>query len=246
MGNRENEAIMPERVKVLIVDDDLSILTLLEEVFSGDEGLSITTQSDSQIAYNLLETEAFDLLITDLMMPKIDGLMLLEHAVEVKPGILVVIITGYASLETTLEAIHAGVYDYITKPFRLEEFRLLVNNASERIRLKYEIQALQDEKRIVDDRHRSLQDRCNKQLEELTLLREELGRRQDLVTQTGAGGAAANEASIQSRLFTYQRMLETSEERYERQIQHLEDLFSSGRLTSGEFEIARQNLKTMI
>ncbi len=237
---------MPEVVKVLIVDDDPSIITLLEEVFSVDPSLSVTALSDSQEAFNLLDREAFDLLITDLMMPKIDGLMLLEHAVAAHPDILVVIITGYASLETTLEAIHAGVYDYITKPFRLEEFRLLVNNASERIRLKQENKTLLKEKENVNGRCQVLNDRCEKQMEELTLLREELGRRQDLVTQTGAGGAGGNEPTMQTRLFTYQRMLETSDERYERQIQHLEDLFSSGRLTSGEFEIARQNLKTMI
>lgn len=242
----QGKTFRPDVVNVLIVDDDPSILTLLEEMFSSDTGLNITTESDSQAAYKLLETTSFDLLITDLMMPKIDGLMLLEHAVAVQPKILVVIITGYASLETTLEAIHAGVYDYITKPFRLEEFRLLVNNAAERIRLMHENVLLVEERQKVSLLSKDLEKLCKEQHEELTLLREELGRRQNLVTQTGAGGGTANESSIQARLFSYQRMLDTSEDRYERQIQHLGDLFSSGRLTSEEFEIARQNLKTMI
>ena len=77
-------------VKILIVDDDVSILTLLDEMFQGEEDLCIRTESDSQAAYELLGNEQFDLLITDLMMPKVDGLMLLEHARALYPDILVV------------------------------------------------------------------------------------------------------------------------------------------------------------
>jgi DNA-binding NtrC family response regulator len=234
---------MSDPVKVLIVDDDPSILSLLEEVFSSDPELDITAQADSQRAYDLLAKEPYDLLITDLMMPQVDGLMLLEHAISVHPDILVVIITGYASLETTLEAIHAGVYDYITKPFRLEEFRLLVNNAASRIRLMHDIRSLRTEKRASLVQIEGLEERCNSQREELTRLREELGRREDLVAQTGV---STGDGTPQSQLSTYQSMLETAEDRYRRQIQDLEELFSAGRLTSDEFEVARQNLKTKI
>ncbi|NQU43297.1 response regulator, partial [bacterium] len=133
---------MSHPIRVLIVDDDTSVLGLLEEVFTGDSSLRIATLSSSEEAYELLGQETFDLLITDLMMPQINGLKLLEHALSIHPEILVVMITGYASLETTLQAIHAGVYDYITKPFRIEEFRLLVYNAAARIRLVQENRAL--------------------------------------------------------------------------------------------------------
>ncbi len=233
---------MSNPVKVLIVDDDASILALLEEVLCRDEALSVRTLSNSTQACKLLEEEAFDLLISDLVMPEVDGLRLLEHARSVRPGILVVIITGYASLETTLEAIHAGVYDYITKPFKLEEFQLLVNNAAAHIRLRHEVETLRRERILVEKRQADLEKSIRMKDAELVRLREELHRRQEFDMQTGAGMPDTGT----QRLFSYQRMLETAEERYERQLRRLEELFSSGRLDSAEFELARQNLKTMI
>ncbi|MFW6303102.1 MAG: response regulator [Candidatus Sumerlaeota bacterium] len=228
-------------VKILIVDDDVSILTLLDEMFQSEEDLNIRTESDSQAAYELLGNEQFDLLITDLMMPKVDGLMLLEHARALYPNILVVIITGYASLETTLEAIHAGAYDYITKPFRLEEFRLLVNNAAARIQLMKQVSALHEERRTLEARLSELEEEVHEQESEVDRLRSELARR-----NAQPPGGPSPESSPTRQLTSYQRMLETAEERYERQLVHLEDLFSSGRLTSEEFDVARQSLKTMI
>ncbi len=231
-----------EPVKILIVDDDVSILTLLDEMFQSEEELSIETESDSQAAYDLLSQASFDLLITDLMMPKVDGLMLLEHARATHPEILVVIITGYASLETTLEAIHAGAYDYITKPFRLEEFRLLVNNAAARIQLKKQVEELHQERQSLESRLSELEVEYQEQESEVDRLRAELERH---APQGGAVGQSP-EPSGKRQISSYHRMLETAEERYERQLTHLEELFSSGRLTSEEFDVARQSLKTMI
>lgn len=233
-----------EKTHIAIVDDDPAVLALLEETLGSDSALAIQTFGDSRTAYAALESRHFDLLITDLMMPEVDGLTLLEHALRCQPGLLVVIITGYASLETTLEAIHAGVYDYITKPFRLEEFRLVVKNASERVYLTREVERLRKEEREMSARMAHLDAQCHYQQEELQRLQEELGRRQNLLQQTGGGGNA--DTGSQKRLDSYRRMLETTGERYERQIRHLEDLFSSGRLTSSEFEMAVQNLKTMV
>lgn len=233
-----------EKTLVAIVDDDPTILALLEESLGTDPSFSIQTFGDSRTAYAALESRRFDLLITDLMMPEVDGLTLLEHARRCQPNLLVVIITGYASLETTLEAIHAGVYDYITKPFRLEEFRLVVKNAAERVHLTREVERLHKEAREMRARLEHQDAQCRYQQEELLRLQEELGRRQDLLLQTGGGGIA--DRGSQKRLDSYRQMLETTEERYERQIRHLEDLFSAGRLTSSEFELAVQNLKTMV
>lgn len=233
-----------EKTLVAIVDDDPTILAVFEETLGNDSSLAIQTFGDSRTAYAALESRHFDLLITDLMMPEVDGLTLLEHALRCQPGLLVVIITGYASLETTLEAIRAGVYDYITKPFRLEEFRLVVKNASERVYLTREVARLDKEGREASERLAHLDAQCRYQQEELQRLQEELGRRQDLMLQTG-GGSNSDTGSLK-RLDSYRRILETTEERYERQARHLEDLYSSGCLTSSEFELAVQNLRTMV
>lgn len=235
---------MPDFLKVLIVDDDLSVLALLEEVFSDDPSLQITTMSDSLDAYNRLERESFDLIITDLMMPQVDGLRLLERALSLDPNVLVVMVTGYASLETTLEAIHAGVYDYITKPFRVEEFRLLVYNAAARIRLTHENRALQSDNREMKELIRKMQTRLNAQENEIHRLREDLGRRQELLAPVT--GAVAEGGGTRARISTYGKGPETSTERFDRELRHFERLFSEGRLTPEEFEMARQRLKTLV
>lgn len=232
-------------VKVLIVDDDLSVLALLEDVFSGDPSLHVATMSDSREAYDRLEKESFDLIITDLMMPGVDGLRLLERAVALDPDALVVIITGYASLETTLEAIHAGVYDYITKPFRVEEFKLLVYNAAVRIRLAHENRALRKENQDRKERLSRQETLLKAQEQELKSLREELGRRQELIARTGAANHAG-ESGSRAKLSSYEKGLETSHERFGREFRRLERLFSEGRLTPEEFEMARQRLKTLV
>ena len=234
---------MSQPVKTLIVDDDPTILTLLEEVFRTDERLDMHATSNSSEAYERLSEEPFELVITDLMMPQVDGLKILERARKTNPEVLVVIVTGYASLETTLDAIHAGVYDYITKPFRVEEFRLLVNNALSRIRLSQENEDLVAENRENKARIAGLENRIHAQQEELGLLREELGRRGDLLTQTGA---SAGDRQQRGRLSNYERAQETPGNRHERELARLEALFSEGRLTSDEFEQARQQLKTRI
>ncbi|MFP4381255.1 MAG: response regulator [Candidatus Sumerlaeia bacterium] len=232
------------KVRVLIVDDDITVLTLLEEVFKGDATLQVETMSDSEAAYARVETEKFDLLITDLVMPKVDGLKLLEHAIAENPEILVVVITGYASLETTLEAIHAGVYDYITKPFRIEEFRLLVNNAAARIRLVHENRALRKAQRESNIEIENYQQHMESLQGELARLQEELGRREELIAQRG--GTAPSEIRKRANLSSYEKSIETPSERFDREFQNLERLFSEGRLTPAEFETARQRLKTLV
>jgi DNA-binding response OmpR family regulator len=235
----------PEKLKVLIVDDDITVLTLLEEVFKNDKGLSVVTMSDSEEAYNRLSVEMFDLLITDLVMPKVDGLKLLEHAIDANPELLVVVITGYASLETTLEAIHAGVYDYITKPFRIEEFRLLVNNAAARIRLVNENEALRVARDKAESEARRFKLLAKQQESEILRLREELGRMGEL---PGQQRGASNPSDMQKRasISSYEKGLLTQGERFDREFQNLEKLFAEGRLTPSEFETARQRLKTLV
>jgi DNA-binding NtrC family response regulator len=235
---------MPDSIKVLIVDDDLSVLALLEEVFSDDPSLQIKTMSDSLEAYNRLERESFDLIITDLMMPEVDGLRLLERALSLDPNALVVMVTGYASLETTLEAIHMGVYDYITKPFRVEEFRLLVYNAAARIRLVHENRALQSDNREMKELIRKMQARLSAQEGEIRRMREETGRLQDLPALVGGGMMEGGGTRV--KISSYERGPETSTERFDRELRHFERLFSEGRLTPEEFEMARQRLKTLV
>ena len=84
---------------------------------------------------HLLDATAFDILITDLNMPGMDGLQLLSHARKMYPNILGIIVTGYGSMETAIEAIRHGAYDYILKPFKIDRIAVVTRNAIEKVKI---------------------------------------------------------------------------------------------------------------
>ncbi len=131
------------KLKLLIVDDDRTLLSALKTVF--DQENDVTVCNDGKKAIDLCKNEKFDLIITDLMMPGANGLEVLTETRKIDPDCLVVLITGFASLETAVQAIREGAYDYITKPFKLEEIRIIVNNAREKIRL------IRENRKLIDD-----------------------------------------------------------------------------------------------
>ncbi len=123
-----------KHMEILIAEDEKNIGDLLVELLA-DEQRNITVVHNGAEAVQLLEQRPFDLLITDLMMPEVDGMEVLHHAKTLYPDIQAIIITGYASLETAIQAVKEGAYDYLRKPFRLEELKISVDNACERIAL---------------------------------------------------------------------------------------------------------------
>jgi len=120
-------------LKILIVDDDKTLLSALKTVLS--QGNNVTVCNNGKKAIELVRNDKYELIITDLMMPGANGLEVLKETRKIAPDSLVVLITGFASLETAVEAIREGAYDYITKPFKLDEIKIIVNNARERIYL---------------------------------------------------------------------------------------------------------------
>src|SRR5689334_2194456 len=101
-------------------------------------GYTVTMADGGEAAIDALKTDAFDLVITDLRMRKIDGLAVLRAAEEHWPRTVVLVVTAFASTETAVEAMKLGAYDYVTKPFKLDELRLTIANALERKRLQDE------------------------------------------------------------------------------------------------------------
>lgn len=121
-------------VKVLIVDDDQICREILRETLASHE-VEVALAGDGIEGLEKLSAEPFDILITDLNMPRMDGLTLLKEARDHYPQILTIIITGYGSLESAIEAIRKGTYDYIQKPFKIEEILIVTRNAIEKIRM---------------------------------------------------------------------------------------------------------------
>ncbi len=108
---------------------------LLQKALEAED-YEVLIAEDGERAIELIQQHSFDIVLTDLAMPGSDGLAVLRAAKNKNDLTVVIIITGYASLDTALAAIHDGVYDYITKPFQLDEIKLTLKNASERINLK--------------------------------------------------------------------------------------------------------------
>ena len=107
-------------INILVVDDDKSMREFLELILKR-ERYNVTCAKDGADALLLLKENFFDLIITDLMMPAINGLELLKKAKELHPGIKTIMITAFGTIETAIEAIKLGAYDYITKPFSNDE-----------------------------------------------------------------------------------------------------------------------------
>jgi two-component system response regulator PilR (NtrC family) len=127
--------------RLLVVDDELSMRELLA-IMLRKSGYEVVLADGGEAAIEALQREVFDLVVTDLRMRTIDGLGVLRAAKEHAPQTVVLVVTAYASTETAVEAMKLGAYDYITKPFKLDEIRLTIANALERKRLQEENQAL--------------------------------------------------------------------------------------------------------
>jgi two-component system response regulator PilR (NtrC family) len=127
--------------RVLVVDDEQSMRDLLA-IMLRQTGFEVSVADGGETAVERLKTETFDLVVTDLRMRKLDGLAVLKAAKEHSPRTVVLVVTAYASTETAVEAMKLGAYDYITKPFKLDELKVTVANALERRRLQEENLAL--------------------------------------------------------------------------------------------------------
>ena len=135
------------QIKILIVDDDKDIADIFQDLIS-DEGRSVDVCYNGLDAVESIQKNVYDLIIADLVMPGLGGLDVLRYAKTANPHVLVIIITGHASVETAVTAVKEGAYDYIRKPCKLDEIKIAVENAIDKIKLSREnrdlLQKLQD------------------------------------------------------------------------------------------------------
>ncbi|HYA42947.1 MAG TPA: sigma-54 dependent transcriptional regulator [Syntrophobacteraceae bacterium] len=139
--------------RILIVDDERIARENLEHVLRR-EGYETVSAGDGLAAIEELEKEEFDLVLTDIRMQPVDGLQVLDRARELYPGIEVIVITGYASVSSAVEAMHKGAYYYIPKPYKIDDIRALVKQAVEKRGLRREVMELRQ--RVRDQGKTSL------------------------------------------------------------------------------------------
>jgi len=114
--------------RILVVDDELSLLEVIKAALAK-EGYEVLTTAKPEEALRIIRDDRLDALITDLKMEPIDGLQLLQRAKELDKDMVVIMITAFGSVETAVEAMKIGAYDYIIKPFQIEELRMTVKRA---------------------------------------------------------------------------------------------------------------------
>ena len=130
--------------KLLVVDDDLSMREMLELMLTA-EGYEVEQAEDGAKAIRMLETSTYDLIISDIRMGPVGGLAVLKEAKKRCPDTLVIMISAFATTETAVEAMNEGAYDYIPKPFNVEEVKQTIRNALERKTLDHEKEFLEAE-----------------------------------------------------------------------------------------------------
>lgn len=184
---------MEDKARLLIVDDEKIALKNLEHVLKK-EGYEVTTAATGETGLKKLKTQVFDVVLTDLRMEKVDGLQIVRQCKKIAPDTEVIMITGYATVETAINALKHGAYHYIAKPFKLDEVRKVVKEAAEKVALKRENRKLKDHLANVHGKEKIItRDRQMKHLLELareiapsdcnTLITGESGTGKELVAR---------------------------------------------------------------
>ncbi len=127
----------PLRGNLLIVDDEVELMRALCESL-GEQGFVVRGLSDPDLALDALREGNFDILLSDLMMPGTDGIQLLRQGLEIDPNLIGIIMTGQGAIQTAVEAMKTGAFDYILKPFRIQNVLPILHRAMEVRRLRVE------------------------------------------------------------------------------------------------------------
>ena len=221
--------------ELLIIDDDKDLLSILGDTFK-EENYSVTLCSNGSEALKKCNTEVFDLIISDIMLPGATGLEILREAKKSRPEIIVILITGYASLETAIEAIREGAYDYITKPFKLEQIKITVRNALDKIAL------IKENKRLLQ--------LLNQAYEEMRALKQAEGDNSGMDRACLKTSSSSAEKTLISDDLTPHLLadrMSLTPEVFVRDLERISLLKDKGLITTKEFEICKaklfQNLK---
>lgn len=134
---------MDNKGRILIVEDEKSMREVLN-ILLEEEGYETISAADGGDAIPKLQQDIFDIVITDIKMPKADGFEVLKKVKEISPATIVIMITAFGTTESTIEAMKLGAYDYIHKPFKIDEIRLIINKAFEKKLLKEELTILRE------------------------------------------------------------------------------------------------------
>ena len=124
-------------INIVVVDDEEVVLSLVRDALE-DDGFTVDTAPDAFKALEIVENKRVDLIITDIRMPKMDGIEMVKRIRQTRPDVAIIFTTGYANLNSAKDALRQGASDYILKPFELKEIRHSVNKVVEKIKREAE------------------------------------------------------------------------------------------------------------
>jgi len=139
-----------EKAKILVVDDEESMCRFME-IMLKKEGYSVSSSQDAASALEQIKSENYDLVIADLMMPEMSGIELLSLAKSVNPDLDFIMMTAFASVDSAIEALKKGAFDYITKPFKVDEIKIAVSKSLEQKKIVRENVQLKQELKVKSD-----------------------------------------------------------------------------------------------
>ena len=209
------------QIKALVVDDDKAIADILKEYLSNEKR-TVDVCYDGLAAKQAIQTVSYDLIVADMVMPGLSGLDVLKCAKASNPEIIVIIITGYASLDTAIMAVKEGAYDYIRKPFKLDEIKITVEKAVDKINVIRENRLLIKK---LADAHDEL----------LTLKREKNGHGDE-------NNPAIHFFSSHMPALQYLYDSSTANSSYVDKLRSLSSLKENGLLTESEFKEFKKHL----
>ena len=151
------------KINILVVDDEKIIREGSERILQK-EGWNVTTAENGEQGLEYIKSDRFQILLLDLMMPGIKGMEVLKWLQESYPDLLIIVITGYATIENAVEAMKNGAYDFISKPFTPDQLRIVVKRALDKLNLEREAELLRLEQ------EKSLKDIANEKSKTLTII----------------------------------------------------------------------------
>jgi len=214
-------------IRSVIVDDDRTIGDILKDLITK-EHISVEVFNDGLEAIEFITKEPVDVVITDLMMPRIGGMEVLRQAKAMNPEVVVIIITGHGSLESAIEAIREGAYDYIKKPFKLQEMEIVFNNAVEKVNLIRENTQLLKELKGAYDQLLAIKKQRNEGDDEQKVKRDRIAR--------------LNFFSSDHPALHLMHSATVCEPNYFEQLQNIATLKRDGLLTEREFKTLKVHL----
>ena len=148
---------MTTHYRVLVIEDDETVRDVLR-TFLKDKGFEVTVAVSGEAGLEMLRSEKFDIIITDLIMPGISGMDVLKEVIAAKLNTPVLVMTAFGSVQTAVEAIRIGAFDYLTKPFNLDELMIVLDKAlsvsklqKENVMLKMQLKKKYEFKELIGD-----------------------------------------------------------------------------------------------